>query len=74
MTRCGSLPSPDAGHYRSTVRTIIRRRHSWPSPTRTAARSQAHRVNGFGIPSGNYIYSITANGLQLESGKIVVAK
>ncbi|MDR1346654.1 MAG: hypothetical protein LBK03_08155 [Bacteroidales bacterium] len=27
-----------------------------------------------GIPSGSYIYSVIASGLQIESGKIVVAK
>ncbi|MDR1112151.1 MAG: T9SS type A sorting domain-containing protein, partial [Bacteroidales bacterium] len=65
----------DLGSFDGTAQLSITDQNGRPLLTRPLSGAQGQWIwETASVPSGSYIYSVTANGLQIESGKIVVAK
>ncbi|MDR1112813.1 MAG: T9SS type A sorting domain-containing protein, partial [Bacteroidales bacterium] len=65
----------DLGSFDGTAQLSITDQNGRNILTRPLSGAQGQWIWETGnVHSGSYIYSVTANGLQIESGKIVVAK
>ncbi|MDR1345175.1 MAG: T9SS type A sorting domain-containing protein, partial [Bacteroidales bacterium] len=65
----------DFGSFDGTAQLSITDQSGRPLLTRPLPGAQGQWIWETGsVPSGSYVYSVTANGLQIESGKIVVTK
>jgi hypothetical protein len=65
----------DLGSFDGTAQLSITDQNGRNILTRPLSGAQGQWIWETGnVPSGSYIYRVTANGLQIESGKIVVAK
>jgi hypothetical protein len=65
----------DFGSFDGTAQLSITDQSGRPLLTRSLPGAQGQWIWETGsVPSGSYVYSVIANGLQIESGKIVVTK
>jgi hypothetical protein len=65
----------DFGSFDGTAQLSITDQSGRPLLTRALPGAQGQWIWETGsVPSGSYVYSVTANGLQIETGKIVVTK
>jgi hypothetical protein len=65
----------DFGSFDGTAQLSITDQSGRPLLTRPLPGAQGQWIWETGsVPSGSYVYSVTANGLQIESGKIIVTK
>jgi hypothetical protein len=65
----------DLGNFGGQAQLSITDQNGRSLLTRQLAGAQGQWIWETGsVPSGSYIYRVTANGLQIESGKIVITK